>query len=280
MSRKWVRQIKRDDPTDIMSDQELVSLQRTLYESRNPTRKWLHRTRRDWISHAMRRFVPKGERALEVGPGSGVYIPVLKELCTTVYLADCEQAYLDAIRETYRDDPTVITVVDDVTRSRLNDHSFDLVLCSEVIEHMTDSAVAIRNLARVMKSNGILVLSTPQRYSSLELTARVALSPQFMWLTRLLYREPILELGHINLMTERELRAQISAAGLRIIEQHKGGLYLPGIAEFLGSTGQRIAAWLEARIRGTWCDGILWTQYYVLSRADGGHTTSGRDPIS
>lgn len=70
---------------DTMRDQELVSLQRTLYESRNPTRKWLHCARRDWISHAMRRFVTKGEQGLEIGPGSGVYTPVWKELCTTVY---------------------------------------------------------------------------------------------------------------------------------------------------------------------------------------------------
>ncbi len=214
----------------------------------------------------MRRFLSQGERALEIGPGSGVYIPVLKDLCAQVCVSDCEHAYLEAIETLYCDDPAVRTVVDDITNSKLNDESFDLVLCTEVVEHIADSSAAMRNIARVMKPSGILVLSTPQRYSSLEVVARVALSRELLWLTRLFYREPVLELGHINLMTARELQVQMSAAGLRIVEQYKGGLYLPLVAELLGVTGQRIAAWLEQRIRGTPCDGILWTQYYVVRR--------------
>lgn len=263
-----------------MSDQELVSLQHTLYESKNPTRKWLHCSRRDWISQAMRRFAGSGGQALEVGPGSGAYIPTLKDLCSTVYAADCERAYLKAIELRYGEDRSVRLVVDDITHSELPDASFDLVLCTEVVEHIADSTAAIRNLARVMKPGGILVLSTPQRYSSLELTARLALSPWLIWLTRLLYREAVLELGHINLLTEKTLRAQFEAGGLQIIHHHKGGLYLPGIAEFLGAAGQRMAAWLESKIRGTWCDGILWTQYYVLTHASPQAPSTGMRHVS
>ena len=252
-----------------MMEPDLLSLQRTLYESRNPTRRWLHCIRRDWITRAMRRFVPKGERALEVGPGSGIYIPILKELCAEVHLADCERTYLKAIELRYGADPCIKIIVDDITRSQLPDHSFDLVLCTEVVEHIADSAAALRHLARIMKPDGILVLSTPQRHSSLEMIARLALSPGLIWLTRLLYREPVLEMGHINLMTESTLQAQIKAANLHIIERYKGGLYLPGIAELLGSAGQRLAAGLERRIRGTPYDGVLWTQYYVLGHRPG-----------
>lgn len=253
-----------------MMDGELIRLQQTLYQSRNATRRWLHCARRDWISRAMRRFVPKGERALEVGPGSGLYIPVLRELCSNVWVADCEPAYLKAVETAYKEDSAITAVVDDITRSKLEPDSFDLVLCSEVVEHISDSTAAIRNLARVMKPDGVLVLSTPQRYSSLELTARIALSRRLIWLTRLLYREPVLETGHINVMTAREIQTQISAAGLRILEQHRGGLYLPGVAEFLGSPGQRMAAWMEERVRGTALESILWTQYYVLGRQTAG----------
>jgi SAM-dependent methyltransferase len=248
------------------SDDELVSLQRTLYASRNPTRKWLHNTRREWISQALRRVGTGAGRALEIGPGSGIYVPVLKEICSEVCLADCEKSYLHAIEARYSNDPTVKLMVDDITRSTLPAEYFDRVLCTEVVEHIGDSASAFRHIARIMKPDGILILSTPQRYSTLEVTARIALSPGLIPLTRLLYRESVMELGHINLMTETTVRRQLEFAGLTVIEQYKGGLYLPGIAELMGLPGQRIAAGLERQIRGTWLESILWTQYYLVAR--------------
>lgn len=249
-----------------MTDDQLVSLQRTLYDSRNATRRWLHNARRIWISEAIRRSCRDKARALEIGPGSGVYIPVLKDVCTEVHVADCERAYLGAIEQRYHADSAVKISVDDITQSKLPSEHFDLVLCTEVLEHIADSRSALRHIARVMKPNGVLVLSTPQRYSTLELTAKLALSPWLIWLTRRIYREPVLELGHINLMTDVEMQAQIAAANLRIIDQHKGGLYLPGIAELCGTRAQRLAAWLESRVRRSWLNGILWTQYYVVTR--------------
>ncbi|GLR91010.1 class I SAM-dependent methyltransferase [Bradyrhizobium iriomotense] len=246
---------------------DLVSLQWTLYGSRNPTRRWLHGARRTWITRAIRRSAQQGGRALEVGPGSGIYIPTLKELFSEVYVADCERSYLDSIEKRYADNAAVHIVLDDITESRLPGEHFDFVLCTEVVEHISDSRAAFLHIARILKPEGILVLSTPQRYSFLELTARVALSRWLIWFTRLIYREPVSEMGHINLMTATTVEAQLSVAGLRVIARHKGGLYLPGIAEFLGTFGQRLAAQLESLIRNTWLDGILWTQYYIARRS-------------
>jgi 2-polyprenyl-3-methyl-5-hydroxy-6-metoxy-1,4-benzoquinol methylase len=154
----------------------LVALQRTLYSSRNVTRQWLHNTRRAWISEAIHKFCPHGARALEIGPGSGIYIPVLKQACTEVYISDCERAYLKAIERSYADDHCVKVVVDDITQSQLPSDHFDLVLCTEVVEHIADSQAVFRHIARILKPGGMLVLSTPQRYSLLEITARMALS--------------------------------------------------------------------------------------------------------
>lgn len=252
-----------------MSDTELVSLQRTLYESRNPTRRWLHKTRQEWICRTIERLCVSGQRALEIGPGSGIYIPTLKNACAEVYVADCEKAYLSAIEDDYAGDPRVKLVVDDITRSKLPDRHFDLVLCTEVVEHIADSRAALQHIARIMKPDGVLVLSTPQRYSSLELTARVALSPWLIGLTRLVYHEPVLEMGHINLMTATTVQEQLAAAHFRLLEQHKGGLYVPGLAEFFGKWGQRVASRVERSIRRSRFDGVLWTQYYVVKLNSG-----------
>lgn len=73
------------------------------------------------------------------------------------------------------------------------------------------------------------MLSTPQRYSPLELAAKIAFLPGIIKLVRRIYREPILETGHINLMTASTVRRQLSKAGFDVEEHHQSGLYLPMI---------------------------------------------------
>lgn len=246
------------------SEEELVVLQQTLYTSSNPTRRWLHCTRRDWIIDALRKHSPPTRaRVLEVGPGSGVYLPVLAGLFEEVYATDIEVAYLKNA-ETLRNRHSNITLLaDDITASKLPPQSFDLILCSEVIEHIENSQAAIAGMRRLLKPDGVLILSTPQRYCPLEILAKVAFLPGIIQFVRLIYREPILETGHINLLTSREVRRQMKRAGFRVTESDKSGMYIPLIAEFLGKAGLKLEQWLEQVLRGGPADGLLWVQYYV-----------------
>ena len=76
-------------------------------------------------------------------------------------------------------------MADDITASRLpDDRSFDVVLCSEVVEHIPDSAAALRAMHDLLKPGGTLVLSTPQRHSPLELAGRIAFLPGVVQLVR------------------------------------------------------------------------------------------------
>lgn len=255
------------------TNRELVELQETLYNSKNPTRSWLHISRRDWIMDALRASASGRDihRAIEVGPGSGVYLPLLSELAREVVAADIEQAYLEhaeALAETL---PNLDCRTVDITRSDLPTGEFDLVLCTEVIEHIADSPAALRGLRSLVAKGGRLVLSTPQRYSPLELFAKIAFLPGIIDIVRWIYREPIIPTGHINLLTEKTLKTQLDDAGLVILDEYKCGMYLPVVAEALGHTGLRFEQWLEKTIRGTWLDALLWTQCYVLAaREEGG----------
>jgi SAM-dependent methyltransferase len=49
----------------------------------------------------------------------------------------------------------------DVTNIPLPDRSFDVILCSHVLEHVVDDASAMRELARVLRSDGWAVLEVP-----------------------------------------------------------------------------------------------------------------------
>jgi 2-polyprenyl-3-methyl-5-hydroxy-6-metoxy-1,4-benzoquinol methylase/glycosyltransferase involved in cell wall biosynthesis len=244
----------------------LFSLQQTLYQSKNPTRRWLHRSRRGWIIRTLRRTGSGAHRALEVGPGSGVYLPTLAGLATEVVAIDIEEEYLRGLESMRRRFANVELVRDDITRSALPAESFDIILCSEVVEHIPDSQAALAEMHRLLRRGGVLVLSTPQRYSPLEVASKIAFRPRIIDVVRRVYGEPILETGHVNLMTREALNQQLDRAGFTVEERHTGGVYVPLLAELFGRHALRLERALEPRLRRSRLDWLLWTQYVVAGR--------------
>ena len=245
---------------------ELLELQEALYTSKNPTRRWLHISRRDWVENAIRSYGSDAARALEVGPGSGVYLPSLLAVASEVVAADIEEAYLAQASSLAQAESRLSVLRDDITATGQEAGSFQLVLCTEVIEHIADSEAAIAGLARLVSDEGALILTTPQKFSPLELCAKIAFLPGIIHLVRLIYREPIIPTGHINLLTESELLRQLTACGLVVESAHKTGFYLPLVAELGGQWGCRFLNWCEHRLRGSSLSWLLWTQCYVLRR--------------
>jgi SAM-dependent methyltransferase len=254
-----------------VSDQgeELFRLQQTLYESKNPTRRWLHCSRRDWILTAINQWGQGSKRALEIGPGSRVYLPTLAATACEAVGVDIEDAYLDRLRPIEQDHSDLRLVHDDILASSFPDDFFDLILCSEVIEHIADSRRAFAEMRRLLAPSGILILSTPQKYSPLELFSKLAFLPGIIDFVRWVYKEPILETGHINLMTKKMVRSQLVQAGFTVLETYTSGVYLPGIAELFGRRALRIEQALEPRLRNSRGDGLLWTQF-IIATVDSG----------
>lgn len=247
----------------------LVELQRTLYSSRNPTRRWLHQSRRERVESAVRRLANERDRSstLEVGPGSGIYLPLLCELFEHVTASDIEPEYLDHVAGVAAERSNLELVIDDIASSTLEPESFDLVLCSEVIEHVPEPARVLAGLRRVLRPGGTLVLTTPQARSTLELASKVAFLPGIIDLVRLVYREPILPTGHISLLTVRQVQELLTGHGFRVLERDTWGLYLPLVSELGGQAGLNLERLLERRISGGRLDGLLWTQSWIAERA-------------
>jgi 2-polyprenyl-3-methyl-5-hydroxy-6-metoxy-1,4-benzoquinol methylase len=251
--------------------ERLVALQKTLYASRNPTRRYLHCGRRDWVQGqivhlARHRAVAT---ALEVGPGSGVYLQSLAGTAERVIAFDIEPSHLEATKTLFDDrelKARIDCVQGDLRNSPLKDGSIDLLLCSEVIEHVADSRSLLNAMAALLAPGGKLILTTPQPYSPLEILGKVAFLPGVVQLLRWIYREPIEPTGHINLLTRAQLEIQCASAGLRVVERQLLGFYLPVIGEFAGQPGQRLLAAMERVLRGSALEGLLWTQCYVLEK--------------
>jgi ubiquinone/menaquinone biosynthesis C-methylase UbiE len=251
----------------VSGEPTLLQLPDTLYQSKNPTRRWIHTRRRDTIEGLLKAAAGGGvARALEVGPGSGVYLPLLAELAKSVVVTDVEPSFLDRARERLADCTTAEFLVDDVTATSLTAGSFDLILCTEVLEHIPDWRAALASMAKLLSPGGALVLSTPQPRSPLELLGKVAFRPGVIRLVRAVYREPILETGHVSLVSSRRLSGELAAQGLATEQRQWTGAYLPLVAELGGPLALRLEQSLEPRLQARPLRGLLWTQYVVARR--------------
>jgi ubiquinone/menaquinone biosynthesis C-methylase UbiE len=258
-----------ESTTPAVAANPLFELQQALYASTNYTRRRLHRTRLRWVTEAISVHAPKlpVSCALEYGPGSGIYLDILARHCDQVIAADVEHAYLTGIQALTRELPGLGLVVDDIEDSKFSDNSVGLVLCSEVLEHVSDPERSLKTMHRILKPGGFAIVTTPQRFSVMELCCKVAFLPGVIDLVRLIYREPILPTGHISLRTSGAFRAAIADSGFEIVQHEKFGLYLPLLAEFGGDWGGRAIESLERRLGKTKLDQAFWTQAYVLHKA-------------
>lgn len=240
-----------------------VEFQRRLYTDPNPTRRGLHSTRRDWVLGQALAASSPGDRVLEVGVGCGVFTEALAAAGRKVTAVDINPAFLDNVASL----DAVATHLKDATLPLdLGEH--DLAICSEVLEHVPRerSQAMLDALYGALKPNGTLVLTTPQRYASVELVARLFRFRPILALARKLYGSAD-ELGHINLLTAGQLARQIERAGFKVRNTRRFGFYLPIIAEFGGRPGAGALRAIEAAIRRVpVIRGLLWTQGWVLNR--------------
>jgi ubiquinone/menaquinone biosynthesis C-methylase UbiE len=247
---------------------DALRLQRGLYTSRNPTRRWLHNSRLQWLISAIRRHFPEKNPGpgLDLGTGCGILLPALSRQFKTTISVDIESEFLCHIKAGMPPEEDIHYLAGDARALPVRDNIAELIVCAEVLEHIDNDLACLEEIYRALKPGGLLMLSTPQPLSLLELTAGVILNRPMIPLARKIYREPVLPTGHINLMSARKLSDKLIQTGFTIIETHKSGLYLPGLAEIPAQAPQKIAAALNTRLSGTIFDFLLWTQFFVARK--------------
>ncbi len=94
---------------------------------------------------------PTGARVLDAGAGNAPYRPLF-EHCDYV-THDWSASPHESARRA--------DVLSDITSLPLADAELDLVLCTEVLEHVAEPAAALAELARVLRPGGRVVLTVP-----------------------------------------------------------------------------------------------------------------------
>lgn len=104
----------------------------------------------------------KGKRVLDVGCGAGLLCEPLARLGGEVTGIDATPANIEVARaHAGKSGLTIDYRAGSV--EHMNDAPYDLVTCMEVIEHVDDPAYFIAQLARMVRPDGLLLLSTPNR---------------------------------------------------------------------------------------------------------------------
>jgi 2-polyprenyl-3-methyl-5-hydroxy-6-metoxy-1,4-benzoquinol methylase len=97
---------------------------------------------------------------LDIASGSGYGSAMLAETARRVYGIDASQDAIDYATARYGANNITFTV-GDAAQIALDDGSVDMVVTFETIEHIDDYETFISEIKRVLKPNGLAVISTP-----------------------------------------------------------------------------------------------------------------------
>lgn len=162
------------------------------YESKIKSVHWLNRKR---IDHCLELAGDMtGKRILDAGTGDGYMLREIK--CRELWGMDISRHRLERAAKKA---PHAILKQDDLNHSSLESNFFDGIICADVLEHMRAPANAIREMIRLCKPDGFIVLCLPQEINNI--IARM-----------ILWKPPIINPDHYHLVTGFFLRREFKVS--------------------------------------------------------------------
>lgn len=142
---------------------ELVKTSRVDHAAWNfmPILGWLQRTRFRLVVSLLK--PGNHARLLEVGYGSGVFMPELSRYCSELYGLDLHDKAEEVAAALSRNGTTATLISGSVTRMPFPDAFVDCIIAVSALEYVDDIEMACKEMRRVLRAGGILVLVTPGR---------------------------------------------------------------------------------------------------------------------
>jgi len=107
-------------------------------------------------------MIPQNGFVLEVGCGEGYGTNLLSQHAGKIIGLDVDENTIAHASKKYHSENCIFEVYDGV-RIPYNDNTFDAVISFQVIEHLQNDISYISEICRVLKVNGFLILTTPNR---------------------------------------------------------------------------------------------------------------------
>jgi SAM-dependent methyltransferase len=163
-----------------------------------------------WFDDARREIVPgfsvsAEDLVLDAGCGGGGIAGICADYGARLILADVDPEKVEAAERLVRSrtDREVRSLVSDIDPLLLEDDLVTRVVCTEVLEHVPDPDLVLKELIRVGRAGALFLLTVPGDRS--EATQKV-LAPDFYW------QPP----NHIRIFTKDEFHALVERSGLHV----------------------------------------------------------------
>lgn len=119
-----------------------------------------------WYEHfhryTMATGFAKGKKVLDAACGEGYGSNLLAQFATSVVGVDVSPKAIEHATKNYQKD-NLEYVTSNVLKMDFPDNSFDLVVSFETLEHLVEHNELMGEFKRVLKSDGVLLISTPDK---------------------------------------------------------------------------------------------------------------------
>jgi ubiquinone/menaquinone biosynthesis C-methylase UbiE len=143
-----------------------------------------HEMRYRLVGDAARAHLPRGGVVLDIGCGSALAADRLRDVDATYVGIDFGGHHIESAAKRYRDSTGPLRpsfVRGDGERLPVRDATIDVVIFTEVIEHLLRPELAVWEIARVLKPGGVLVMTTN---NASEMPLRFPLSDPFAYVEK------------------------------------------------------------------------------------------------
>lgn len=160
--------------------------------------------------------VGPGVRLLDVGCGNGTIAAYFLGLGCTVVGIDLSEEGIAIARAAYPAARFELLAADDRVMENLREPPFDIVISTEVVEHLYDPRAYARGCYAALKAGGRFICSTP--YHGYLKNLIVALRGGWD-----VHADPLWDGGHIKLWSRKTLAALLTEAGFQHLQFRGAG---------------------------------------------------------
>lgn len=116
-----------------------------------------------YIADALQKFKP--QRVLDVGCGRGFYVKLASTFASIDHIegVDINSDYVAQAKKNVGGDKRISIQKGSIYKLPFTDNYFDLIICSEVLEHLDDEKTALSELYRVLTKGGKLIVTVPNK---------------------------------------------------------------------------------------------------------------------